>query len=102
MAPPPRASSSRLTIVALALWGMAMALLDHPVLRDMGEFFTKAALLTFGGAYAALPYAYQGGMSAKTPSRGSKNSPKSSPPSSARASSHQSSNGSVSGLQPTA
>jgi chromate transporter len=51
-----------LLIVALALWGAAMALLDHPVLRNMGEFFTKAALLTFGGAYAVLPYVYQGGV----------------------------------------
>ncbi len=51
-----------LLIVALALWSAAMALLDAPVLRDMGEFFTKAALLTFGGAYAVLPYVYQGGV----------------------------------------
>jgi chromate transporter len=28
----------------------------------MGEFFTKAALVTFGGAYAVLPYIYQGGV----------------------------------------
>ncbi|MFM2341692.1 MAG: chromate efflux transporter [Pseudomonadota bacterium] len=49
--------------VALGLWGGAMALLqDQPVLRDMGAFFTKAALLTFGGAYAVLPYVYQGGV----------------------------------------
>ncbi|MBI2224506.1 MAG: chromate transporter, partial [Betaproteobacteria bacterium] len=27
-----------------------------------GWFFTKAALLTFGGAYAVLPYVYQGGV----------------------------------------
>jgi chromate transporter len=26
----------------------------------MGWFFTKSALLTFGGAYAVLPYVYQG------------------------------------------
>jgi hypothetical protein len=26
----------------------------------MAEFFTKAALVTFGGAYAVLPYIYQG------------------------------------------
>ena len=31
-----------------------MAVLDDPVLRTMGEFFTKAALVTFGGAYAVL------------------------------------------------
>ena len=51
-----------LLVVALAIWGAAMALLDQPVLRDMGEFFTKAALVTFGGAYAVLPYVYQGGV----------------------------------------
>jgi chromate transporter len=51
-----------LLVVGLALWGGAMALLGHPVLRDMGEFFTKAALVTFGGAYAVLPYVYQGGV----------------------------------------
>ncbi len=31
-------------------------------LVDMGWFFTKAALLTFGGAYAVLPYVYQGAV----------------------------------------
>ena len=28
----------------------------------MGWFFTKAAYLTFGGAYAVLPYIYQGAV----------------------------------------
>jgi chromate transporter len=51
-----------LLIVALGLWVGGMALLVQPVLRDMGEFFTQAALLTFGGAYAVLPYVYQGGV----------------------------------------
>lgn len=36
--------------------------LDNTVLHTMGEFFTKAALVTFGGAYAVLPYIYQGGV----------------------------------------
>jgi len=31
-------------------------------LTQIGWFFTKAALLTFGGAYAVLPYVYQGGV----------------------------------------
>jgi len=31
-------------------------------LTQMSWFFTKAALLTFGGAYAVLPYVYQGGV----------------------------------------
>ena len=52
----------RLLLIALLIWVAAIALLVHPVLRDMGEFFTKAALLTFGGAYAVLPYVYQGAV----------------------------------------
>jgi chromate transporter len=31
-------------------------------LTQIGWFFTKAALVTFGGAYAVLPYVYQGGV----------------------------------------
>ncbi|MFV2004916.1 MAG: chromate efflux transporter [Gammaproteobacteria bacterium] len=34
----------------------------HGTLTQMGWFFTKAALVTFGGAYAVLPYVYQGGV----------------------------------------
>ncbi|MBI1424809.1 MAG: chromate efflux transporter [Gammaproteobacteria bacterium] len=52
----------KLVIVFLALWGAAVLLLAHPVLKDMGIFFSKAALVTFGGAYAVLPYVYQGGV----------------------------------------
>ncbi|MBN8761700.1 MAG: chromate transporter [Thiobacillus sp. 65-69] len=51
-----------LIVVSLGIWATAMGLLGQPVLRDMGEFFTKAALMTFGGAYAVLPYVYQGGV----------------------------------------
>jgi chromate transporter len=51
-----------LLLAGLALWGAAMLTLSNPVLKDMGEFFTKAALVTFGGAYAVLPYVYQGGV----------------------------------------
>ena len=36
-----------------SLWGWG-----HTI-TQMGWFFTKAALLTFGGAYAVLPYVYQ-------------------------------------------
>ena len=35
---------------------------DGRTLTQMGWFFTKAALLTFGGAYAVLPYVYQGAV----------------------------------------
>ncbi len=53
--------------VGLALWLLAMAglLVAHGwqgTLTQMGWFFTKAALLTFGGAYAVLPYVYQGAV----------------------------------------
>jgi chromate transporter len=49
------------------LWLAAMGALSaafgwHGVLTQMGWFFTKAALLTFGGAYAVLPYVYQGAV----------------------------------------
>ncbi len=51
----------------LALWALAMAALIaslglHSTLTAMAWFFTKAALLTFGGAYAVLPYVYQGAV----------------------------------------
>ncbi len=51
----------------VALWAGVMAALAafggwDGVLTQMGWFFTKAALLTFGGAYAVLPYLYQGGV----------------------------------------
>lgn len=61
-----RFSVPRLVLVLLGgftLWlGGMLLLLPVPALFDMAEFFTKAALLTFGGAYAVLPYVYQGGV----------------------------------------
>ncbi|MFN3595124.1 MAG: chromate efflux transporter [Thiobacillaceae bacterium] len=51
-----------LVVLFVALWLAVMAALSHPVLREMGVFFTKAALVTFGGAYAVLPYVYQGAV----------------------------------------
>jgi len=51
-----------LLLAGLAIWGVAVAMVSNPVLKDMGAFFTKAALVTFGGAYAVLPYVYQGGV----------------------------------------
>ena len=53
--------------VGLGMWLAAMALLAahsgmQGTLAQMGWFFTKAALLTFGGAYAVLPYVYQGAV----------------------------------------
>jgi len=57
----------RLAVIGAALWLLPMGLLTalfgwHGTLTQMGWFFTKAALLTFGGAYAVLPYVYQGAV----------------------------------------
>lgn len=62
-----RAHLVRVVLVGLALWGGVMAVLVSQyglggTLTQMGWFFTKAALLTFGGAYAVLPYVYQGAV----------------------------------------
>jgi len=51
-----------LLAIFLALWALAFAALPAGTLRDMGLFFTKAAYVTFGGAYAVLPYVYQAGV----------------------------------------
>ncbi|MDP1606649.1 MAG: chromate efflux transporter [Rhodocyclaceae bacterium] len=66
--PPPHAKFSwgktiALTVIFVAIWAAAMlALSGTPVLQAMGEFFTKAAFLSIGGAYAVLPYVYQGAV----------------------------------------
>ncbi|MBP6096622.1 MAG: chromate efflux transporter [Methyloversatilis sp.] len=58
---------ARVLAVGALLWLMPMGVLmavwgwDH-TLTQMAWFFTKAALLTFGGAYAVLPYVYQGAV----------------------------------------
>jgi chromate transporter len=62
-----RARFARVLGTGVALWAGGMALLAaasgwQSVLTQMGWFFTKAALLTFGGAYAVLPYVYQGAV----------------------------------------
>ncbi|RVT45763.1 chromate efflux transporter [Rheinheimera sediminis] len=60
----------RFAVVAVCgvlLWALPMLTLfltlgwQHQ-LTQMSWFFTKAALLTFGGAYAVLPYVYQGAV----------------------------------------
>jgi chromate transporter len=57
----------RVLVVFVGLWVLALGGLValfgwQAVLTQMGWFFTKAALLTFGGAYAVLPYVYQGAV----------------------------------------
>ena len=62
-----RARLLRMLLVAFVLWAGAMALVGslwgwQGTVSQMGWFFTKAAWLTFGGAYAVLPYVYQGAV----------------------------------------
>ncbi|WP_064118898.1 chromate efflux transporter [Pseudomonas fluorescens] len=57
----------RLALIGAVLWCLPMALLTalfgwDGTFTQMAWFFTKAALLTFGGAYAVLPYVYQGAV----------------------------------------
>jgi chromate transporter len=54
-------------LIGLIIGGSILAILAsnygwQHTLTQMGWFFTKAALVTFGGAYAVLPYVYQGGV----------------------------------------
>jgi chromate transporter len=57
----------KVTVIGGLLWTVPMMWLmstygwSH-TLTQMGWFFTKAALVTFGGAYAVLPYVYQGAV----------------------------------------
>jgi chromate transporter len=62
-----RSHLAKVLAVGGGLWALAMAALIafqgwQGTLAQMGWFFTKAALLTFGGAYAVLPYLYQGAV----------------------------------------
>ena len=62
-----RARVAWLMLAGLMLWETPMLVLWsiygwEGTLTQMGWFFTKAALLTFGGAYAVLPYVYQGAV----------------------------------------
>lgn len=56
-----------ISVAGLFVGAMVMGLLTATygwdgTLTQMSWFFTKAALVTFGGAYAVLPYVYQGGV----------------------------------------
>lgn len=61
---PTMARTLRVVAVGMLLWWGPLALLwgslgrDH-VLTQEGLFFSKAAMVTFGGAYAVLPYVSQ-------------------------------------------
>lgn len=66
--PPAHAAFSWTRLAAMvaafmAVWALALfAIGGAPTLYAMGDFFTKAAFLTIGGAYAVLPYVYQGAV----------------------------------------
>lgn len=57
----------KILLIGVFLWFIPILTLsltlgwDHSY-TQMAWFFTKAALLTFGGAYAVLPYVYQGAV----------------------------------------
>lgn len=58
----------RALAIGMMLWVVPISLLAlylgwNHTLTQMSWFFTKAALVTFGGAYAVLPYVYQGAVS---------------------------------------
>lgn len=57
----------RVIVTGFLLWSLPMTALTlifgwQHTFTQMGWFFTKAALMTFGGAYAVLPYVYQGAV----------------------------------------
>jgi chromate transporter len=66
--PPPHAQFTWAKLVVTTLIFLAigaaslLVLLGSSDLFNMGEFFIKAAFLTIGGAYAVLPYVYQGAV----------------------------------------
>ncbi len=69
---PPHARFSGLRLFKVAISGLLLWALPFTAIAftfgwqhtftQMAWFFTKAALLTFGGAYAVLPYVYQGAV----------------------------------------
>ncbi|MBS7808864.1 chromate efflux transporter [Variovorax sp. PCZ-1] len=59
-----KAKMIRILLIGLALWAASMGALVawqgwSASLTQMGWFFSKAAMVTFGGAYAVLPYVTQ-------------------------------------------
>ena len=70
--PPPHAGFSRRRLawvvgMCAALWAAGMGLLSmfggaQGTYAQMAGFFTQAALVTFGGAYAVLPFVVQGAV----------------------------------------
>jgi len=62
-----KAGLARVLLIGGGLWALAFGMLLatqgwQGTLTQMAGFFSKAALVTFGGAYAVLPYVYQGAV----------------------------------------
>jgi chromate transporter len=51
----------KIITIGVSLWGLALLLVMQAddTLAQMAIFFSKAALVTFGGAYAVMPYVFQ-------------------------------------------
>lgn len=61
---PSLARAVKVTLVCLLLWGLPIVLIGtwmgwNSLHAQQGIFFSKAAMVTFGGAYAVLPYIAQ-------------------------------------------
>lgn len=59
--------AAKVLVIGLSVWTIVFITLIlkfgwHGAYTQMSWFFTKAALLTFGGAYAVLPYVHQGAV----------------------------------------
>ncbi len=62
-----RSGTKKMAITCLVLWGVTLASLllflgKNNVFTDIGLFFSKLAIVTFGGAYAVLSYVAQQGV----------------------------------------
>jgi chromate transporter len=68
--PPSGKRSLRLLLVCLLLWIAPLVLLaalwgPRSIYLDLGAFFSRVAVVTFGGAYAVLPYVAQEAVSSQ-------------------------------------
>ena len=59
-----RTAAAGVLLCGLSIWAAALFFVRalDPLLAQMARFFTQAALLTFGGAYAVMPYVFQGAV----------------------------------------
>ncbi|MBK1834638.1 chromate efflux transporter [Roseibacillus ishigakijimensis] len=69
--PPSWGRSLRVILIGLALWLTPVFLAGHYLgkthsVTEEGVFFSKAAVMTFGGAYAVLPYVAQEAVEEKS------------------------------------